>query len=36
VEDDLTDEVSDLDESSPVYATDHEDELRNVWGGDHL
>ncbi|KAI3332386.1 DUF300-domain-containing protein [Xylariaceae sp. AK1471] len=35
-EDDLTDEVSDQDEPSPVYATGQEDEFRNVWGHTHL
>ncbi|KAI0406822.1 DUF300 domain protein [Xylaria palmicola] len=35
-EDDLTDEESDQDGSSPVYATGEEDEFRNVWGHEHL
>lgn len=35
-EDDLTDETSDQDGPSPVYATGQEDEFRNVWGHEHL
>ncbi|GAW16478.1 hypothetical protein ANO14919_059070 [Xylariales sp. No.14919] len=35
-EDDLTDETSDQDRSSPIYTTGQEDEFRNVWGHEHL
>ncbi len=35
-EDDLTDETSDQDGASPIYATGQEDEFRNVWGHEHL
>ncbi|TGJ79684.1 hypothetical protein E0Z10_g9078 [Xylaria hypoxylon] len=35
-EDDLANETSDQDGSSPVYATGQEDEFRNVWGHEHL
>ncbi|KAJ3570437.1 hypothetical protein NPX13_g5731 [Xylaria arbuscula] len=35
-EDNLTDETSDQDGPSPVYATGQEDEFRNVWGHEHL
>ncbi|KAI1425505.1 DUF300 domain protein [Xylaria sp. FL1777] len=36
VEDDLTDETSDQDGESPIYATGQEDEFRNVWSHEHL
>ncbi|KAI0438309.1 DUF300 domain protein [Xylaria telfairii] len=35
-EDDLTDETTDENGSSPVYTTGQEDEFRNVWGHEHL
>lgn len=35
-DDDVADESPGQDGPSPVYATGHEDEFRNVWGHEHL